>query len=93
VGHSFLETLFGYEWDLELSPAGLWQWIPRHGGAAGTVPDAHDPSRTHAPRILTTDLALRFDPVYEPISRRFLENPDQLADAFARVWFKLTHHG
>ena len=89
--NSFFETLFGYEWDLELSPAGLWQWIPRDGGGAGTVPDAHDPSKTHAPTILTTDLALRLDPVYEPISRRFLENPDQLADAFARVWFKLTH--
>ncbi|HEU5474292.1 MAG TPA: catalase/peroxidase HPI [Actinophytocola sp.] len=89
--NSFLETLYGYEWDLELSPAGLWQWIPRDGGGAGTVPDAHDPGRTHAPTILTTDLALRFDPAYEPISRRFLENPDQLADAFARVWFKLTH--
>jgi catalase-peroxidase len=89
--NGFFETLFGYEWDLELSPAGLWQWIPRDGGGAGTVPDAHDPSKTHAPTILTTDLALRFDPVYEPISRRFLENPDQLADAFARVWFKLTH--
>jgi catalase-peroxidase len=89
--NSFFETLFGFEWDLELSPAGLWQWIPRDGGGAGTVPDAHDPSKTHAPTILTTDLALRFDPVYEPISRRFLENPDQLADAFARVWFKLTH--
>ncbi|MFF5550834.1 catalase/peroxidase HPI [Streptomyces olivaceoviridis] len=89
--NSFFETLFGYEWDLALSPAGLWQWIPRDGGGAGTVPDAHDPSTTHAPTILTTDLALRSDPVYEPISRRFLENPDQLADAFARVWFKLTH--
>ncbi|KMS83899.1 hydroperoxidase [Streptomyces regensis] len=89
--NSFFETLFGYEWDLELSPAGLWQWIPRHGGGAGTVPDAHDPSTTHAPTILTTDLALRSDPVYEAISRRFLENPDRLADAFARVWFKLTH--
>jgi catalase-peroxidase len=89
--NSFFENLFGYEWDLELSPAGLWQWIPRDGGGAGTVPDAHDPSRSHAPTILTTDLALRFDPDYEPISRRFLENPDQLADAFARVWFKLTH--
>ncbi|MFF3464627.1 catalase/peroxidase HPI [Streptomyces sp. NPDC002619] len=89
--NSFFETLFGYEWDLELSPAGLWQWIPRDGGGAGTVPDAHDPSTTHAPTILTTDLALRSDPVYEPISRRFLENPDQFADAFARAWFKLTH--
>lgn len=89
--NSFFETLFGYEWDLELSPAGLWQWIPRDGGGAGTVPDAHDPSTTHVPTILTTDLALRSDPVYEPIARRFLENPDQLAEAFARVWFKLTH--
>ena len=76
---------------MALSPAGLWQWIPRDGGGAGTVPDAHDPSKTHAPTILTTDLALRVDPVYEPIARRFLEHPDQLADAFARVWFKLTH--
>ncbi|MGW3129071.1 catalase/peroxidase HPI [Streptomyces sp. NPDC001123] len=89
--NSFFETLFGYEWDLELSPAGLWQWIPRDGGGAGTVPDAHDPSTTHAPTILTTDLALRLDPVYESISRRFLENPDHLADVFARAWFKLTH--
>ena len=90
VDNSYFETLFGFEWDLELSPAGLWQWIPAAGGGAGTVPDAHDPSTTHAPTILTTDLALRFDPGYEPIARRFLENPDQLADAFARVWFKLT---
>ena len=89
--NSYLETLFGHEWDVALSPAGLWQWVPRDGGGAGTVPDAHDPSRTHAPTFLTTDLALRFDPVYAPIARRFLEHPDQLADAFARVWFKLTH--
>jgi catalase-peroxidase len=89
--NTFLETLFGFEWDLVLSPAGLWQWIPRDDGGAGTVPDAHDPSRTHAPTILTTDLALRFDRIYEPIARRFLENPDQLANAFARAWFKLTH--
>ena len=89
--NSFFETLFGYEWDLVLSPAGLWQWIPRDGAGAGTVPDAHDPAKTHHPTVLTTDLALRFDPRYEPISRRFLENPDRLADAFARVWFKLTH--
>jgi catalase-peroxidase len=89
--NSFVETLFGYEWDLELSPGGLWQWIPRDGGGAGTVPDAHDPSKTHAPTILTTDLALRVDPAYEPIARRFLQHPDQLADAFARAWFKLTH--
>ncbi len=82
---------FGYEWELALSPAGLWQWVPSGGGGAGTVPDAHDPAKTHAPTILTTDLALRVDPVYEPISRRFHEHPDELADAFARVWFKLTH--
>ena len=89
--HSYLETLFGHEWDVALSPAGLWQWVPRDGGGAGTVPDAHGPSTTHAPTFLTTDLALRFDPVYAPISRRFLDHPDELADAFARVWFKLTH--
>ena len=89
--NSFFETVFGYEWDVALSPAGLWQWIPRDGAGADTVPDAHDASKTHAPTILTTDLALRLDPVYEPISRRFLEHPDQLADAFARAWFKLTH--
>ncbi len=89
--NSFLENLFGVEWDLELSPAGLWQWLPRDGAASGTVPDAHDPSKKHHPTILTTDLALRLDPIYGPISRRFLENPDQLADAFARAWFKLTH--
>jgi catalase-peroxidase len=88
---SFFKTLFDYEWDVELSPGGLWQWIPRGCAGAGTVPDAHDPSRTHAPKILTTDLALRLDPIYGPIARRFYENPDQLADAFARVWFKLTH--
>ena len=76
---------------MALSPAGLWQWVPRDGGGAGTVPDAHDPSTTHAPTFLTTDLALRFDPVYAPIARRFLDHPDELADAFARVWFKLTH--
>jgi catalase-peroxidase len=89
--NSFFQTLFEYEWDLELSPAGLWQWLPRDGGGEGTVPDAHDPGKTHHPTILTTDLALRFDPVYEPIARRFLDHPDQLADAFARAWFKLTH--
>ncbi len=89
--NSFFETLFGYEWELTKSPAGAWQWKPKDGAGAGTVPDAHDPSRTHAPTMLTTDLALRLDPIYEPISRRFLENPDQFADAFARAWFKLTH--
>jgi catalase-peroxidase len=89
--NSFFEVLFRYEWDLELSPAGLWQWLPSDGAGAGTVPDAHDPSKTHHPTVLTTDLALRLDSIYEPIARRFLENPDQLADAFARAWFKLTH--
>src|SRR5207302_10052848 len=89
--NSFFETLFGYEWELTESPAGAHQWTAKDGAGAGTVPDAHDPSKRHAPTMLTTDLALRFDPVYEPISRRFLENPDQLADAFARAWFKLTH--
>ncbi len=88
---SFLEILFGNEWELTKSPAGASQWKPVNGAGAGTVPDAHDPSVTHAPTMLTTDLALRFDPVYEPISRRFLEHPDELADAFARAWFKLTH--
>jgi catalase-peroxidase len=89
--NSFFETLFGYEWEQTESPAGAKQWIPKDGAGAGTVPDAHDPSKTHPPTMLTTDIALRVDPVYEPISRRFLENPDELADAFARAWFKLTH--
>ncbi len=89
--NSFFETLFAYEWELTKSPAGAWQWIPVDGGGAGTVPDAHDPSKSHPPVMLTTDLSLRMDPVYEPISRRFLENPDEFADAFARAWFKLVH--
>jgi catalase-peroxidase len=89
--NNFFWNLFGYEWELTKSPAGAHQWKPKHGAAAGTVPDAHDPSKRHAPSMLTTDLALRFDPAYEKISRRFHENPDQLADAFARAWFKLTH--
>jgi catalase-peroxidase len=88
---NFFWNLFGYEWELTKSPAGAHQWKPKHGAAAGTVPDAHDPSKRHAPSMLTTDLALRVDPVYEKISRRFFENPDQFADAFARAWFKLTH--
>jgi catalase-peroxidase len=89
--NNFFWNLFGYEWELTKSPAGAHQWKPKHGVGAGTVPDAHDPSKRHAPSMLTTDLALRFDPVYEKISRRFYENPDQFADAFARAWFKLTH--
>jgi catalase-peroxidase len=89
--NNFFWNLFGYEWELTKSPAGAHQWTPKHGMGAGTVPDAHDPAKRHAPAMLTTDLALRFDPAYEKISRRFLENPDQFADAFARAWFKLTH--
>ena len=89
--NNFFWNLFGYEWELTKSPAGAHQWQPKHGMGAGTVPDAHDPSKRHAPMMLTTDLSLRFDPVYEKISRHFLENPDEFADAFAKAWFKLTH--
>ncbi len=89
--NNFFENLFGYEWELTKSPAGAYQWTPKGGAGAGTVPYAHDPSKRRAPAMLTTDLALRFDPVYEKISRRYYENPDQFADAFARAWFKLTH--
>ncbi len=89
--NSFFENLFGYEWELTKSPAGAHQWQPKDGAGANTVPDPEDGSLTRPPTMLTTDLSLRFDPVYEPISRRFLENPDQFADAFARAWFKLTH--
>ncbi|MGO9995534.1 MAG: catalase/peroxidase HPI [Steroidobacteraceae bacterium] len=88
---NFFWNLFGYEWELTKSPAGAHQWKPKGGAGAGSVPDAHDPSKRHSPAMLTTDLALRVDPVYEKISRRFYENPDQFADAFARAWFKLTH--
>ena len=88
---NFFWNLFGYEWELTKSPAGAQQWTPKHGVGAGTVPDAHDPSKRHAPAMLTTDLALRFDPIYEKISRRFFEHPEQFADAFARAWYKLTH--
>ena len=89
--NNFFWNLFGYEWELTKSPAGAHQWTPKHGMGAGTVPDAHEPDKRHTPAMLTTDLALRFDPAYEKISRRFLENPDQFADAFARAWYKLTH--
>lgn len=88
---TFFDTLFGYEWELTHSPAGAQQWTPSNPEAKGTVPDAHDASITHAPMMTTADMALRMDPIYEPISRRFHENPDQLADAFARAWFKLCH--
>ena len=89
--NNYFENLYKYEWELVKSPAGAHQWKPKAGAGAGTVPDAHDPSITHAPTMLTTDLALILDPAYAPISKRFYENPDQLADAFARAWFKLTH--
>ena len=89
--NNFFWNLFGYEWELTKSPAGAHQWVPKHGMGAGTVPDAHDPAKKHAPTMLTTDLALRFDPAYEKISRRFLEHPDEFALAFAKAWFKLTH--
>jgi catalase-peroxidase len=89
--NNFFLTLFGYEWELTKSPAGANQWKPKGDAGAGTVPDPHDPSKKRAPSMLTTDLSLRFDPIYEKISRRFLEHPEELADAFARAWFKLTH--
>ena len=89
--NSFLDTLYSYDWNLEKSPAGAWQWVPTDPAAADAVPDAHDSSKRHAPIMFTTDLALRMDPVYGPISKRFHENPDEFADAFARAWFKLTH--
>ncbi|MFF9086406.1 catalase/peroxidase HPI [Streptomyces sp. NPDC014991] len=89
--NGFFDNLFGHEWELTESPAGAKQWRPKDGAGEGTVPDAHDPSKKIAPAMLTTDLALRFDPVYEPISRRFHENPQEFADAFARAWYKLTH--
>ena len=89
--NNFFQNLFGYEWELTKSPAGAQQWQPKQGAGADTIPDAHDPSKHHAPSMLTTDLALRFDPVYEKISRHFFENPAAFADAFARAWFKLTH--
>jgi len=89
--NNYFENLFGFEWELTKSPAGAHQWKPKNGGGAGTVPDAHNPSKKHAPTMLTSDIALRVDPIYEPISRHFFENPDALADAFGRAWFKLTH--
>jgi catalase-peroxidase len=89
--NNYFENLFGYEWELTKSPAGAHQWKPKNGAGEGTVPDAHDPKKSHAPFMLTTDLSLRMDPVYEPISRRFYENPDEFAEAFARAWYKLTH--
>jgi catalase-peroxidase len=90
-GMSYFDTLFGYDWDLVKSPAGAWQWVPTDPAAKDAVPDAHDPSKRHAPIMTTADLALRMDPIYGPISKRFHENPEEFADAFARAWFKLTH--
>ena len=89
--NNFFENLFKYDWELTKSPAGAYQWVPKNGDGAGSVPDAHDASKKHAPQMLTTDLALRLDPIYGPISKRFYENPQELADAFAKAWFKLTH--
>ena len=89
--NSFFETLFGFDWELTESPAGAKQWKPKDGAASDLVPDAHQANVRHAPMMATTDLALRMDPIYEPISRRFMENPDQLGDAFARAWYKLLH--
>ena len=89
--NNYFENLFGFEWELTKSPAGAHQWTPKNGAGAGTVPDAHNPAKSHAPFMLTTDIALRVDPLYEPISRHFHENPEEFADAFARAWFKLTH--
>ncbi len=90
-GNNYFENLFGYEWELTKSPAGAHQWTPKNGAGAGTIPDAHDPSKRRAPSMLTTDLSLRLDPAYEKIARRFYEHPQELADAFAKAWFKLTH--
>src|SRR5438105_2051348 len=89
--NGFFDTLFGHEWELTKSPAGAFQWKPKNGASADAVPDAHDSSKRHAPTMLTTDLALRMDPIYEPIAKRFHENPREFADAFAKAWFKLTH--
>ncbi len=89
--NSYFDTLFGYEWEATKSPAGAWQWRPKNGAGADAVPDAHDPSKRHAPMMTTADMAMRMDPIYEPISRHFHANPDAFADAFARAWFKLTH--
>ncbi len=89
--NNYLENLLGYEWELGKSPAGAWQWSPKNGNGAGTVPDAHDSSKRHAPIMFTTDLALRMDPIYAPIAKRFHDNPQEFADAFSRAWFKLTH--
>ncbi len=89
--NNYFENLFGFEWEMSKSPAGATQWVPKGGAAADLVPDAHHEGKRHQPTMLTTDLSMRVDPAYEKISRRFYENPDQFADAFARAWYKLTH--
>ena len=89
--NNFFDNLFNYEWELVKSPAGAWQWTPKDASAQGTVPDAHDSSKKHAPMMLTTDLSLKVDPIYAPISKRLHENPEEFADAFAKAWYKLTH--
>src|SRR5690606_23068048 len=89
--NSYLETLYGYEWELTKSPAGAYQWKPKGTTGDGVVPDAHDPNKRHAPMMTTADMAMRMDPIYEKITRRFKDNPKELEDAFARAWFKLTH--
>ncbi len=89
--NGYFENLFAYDWELTKSPAGAWQWTPKDDSAKGTVPDAHDPKKSHAPIMFTTDLALKLDPIYGPISKRFHDNPEQFADAFAKAWYKLTH--
>ena len=89
--NGYFDNLFGYEWELTKSPGGASQWTPKDACAVATVPDAHDPSKKHAPMMFTTDLALRMDPIYAPIAKRFHENPDEFADAFAKAWYKLTH--
>src|SRR5690606_3008890 len=89
--NNFFWNLFGYDWALSKSPAGAYQWIPTNGAGAGSIPDAHDPDKRHVPTMLTSDIALKLDPIYGPIARRFFENPDEFADAFARAWYKLTH--
>jgi catalase-peroxidase len=89
--NSYLETLFKYDWELTKSPAGAWQWKPKGDAGAGTVPDAHDPSKRHAPMMTTADMAMKMDPIYNQIAQRYHDNPDEFAEAFAKAWFKLTH--
>ena len=89
--NNYFENLFGYDWELTKGPGGAFQWTPKNGAGVASVPDAHNPEKKHAPMMLTSDIALKMDPIYEPISRHFFENPEEFADAFAKAWFKLTH--